>query len=74
MNTTQEPVAGNWYANKTGKLFKVKLIGFNKNIRQYIMLEYLDGSRKIITNQDWQCLNLNFPAAKKKNTQAAYEV
>lgn len=73
MNTTQEPVAGNWYANKTGKLFKVKLISLVRSFPENIMLEYLDGTRNIITNKDWQCLQLNFPQAKKKSTQAVYE-
>ena len=73
MNTTHEPVAGNWYANKTGKLFKVKLVGLKKNVIENVMLEYLDGSRTIITNRDWQNLRLNFPGATKKNTKTAYE-
>jgi hypothetical protein len=73
MNTTHEPVAGNWYANKTGKLFKVKLISLNNNVPENIMLEYLDGCRTIITNTDWQCLHLNLPGADKKNTKAAYQ-
>lgn len=72
MNTTHQPVAGNWYANKTGKLFKVKLLGLKKNVVGHIMLEFLDGSRTIITNTDWQNLQLNFPATTKK-TKTAYE-
>ncbi|MGD8483522.1 MAG: hypothetical protein PVF81_01550 [Thioalkalispiraceae bacterium] len=74
MNTTQQPVAGNWYANKAGKLFKVRLIGFNKKSYEHVMLEFLDGSLKIMTRKDWQSLQLNFPVANKKHTQAAYEV
>ena len=73
MNTTHEPVAGNWYANKTGKLFKVKLVGLKNRVVENIMLEFLDGSRTIITNKDWQDLQLNFPSANKKDTKAASE-
>lgn len=72
MNTTHEPVAGNWYAHKSGKLFKVKLVSHNNNVLESIMLEYIDGSRTIITNSDWQELRTNFPEIKKKN-KAAYE-
>jgi hypothetical protein len=73
MNTTHEPVAGNWYAHKSGKLFKVKLVSHKNHVLENIMLEYLDGSRTIITNKDWQELRTNFPGADKKNTKAAYE-
>lgn len=73
MNTTQEPVAGNWYVNKTGKLFKVKLVSLTRRVVEKIMLEYLDGSITIITNKDWQELRSHFPGANKKNTKAAYK-
>jgi hypothetical protein len=73
MNTTHEPVAGNWYVNKSGKLFKVRLVSLTKRVVEKIMLEYLDGSITIITNKDWQELRSNFPGANKKSTKAAYK-
>ena len=73
MNTTHEPVAGNWYAHKSGKLFKVKLVSLKNNVVDSIMLEHIDGSRTVITKNDWQELRMNFPGANKKNTKAAYE-
>lgn len=73
MNTTHEPVAGNWYAEKTGKLFIVKLVSLKKGVVENVMLEHLDGSRTIITKNDWQDIRMNFPGADKKNTSAAYK-
>lgn len=73
MNTTQEPVAGNWYVNKTGKLFKVKLVSLTRRTVEKVMLEYLDGCVTIISNKEWQVLRSHFPGANKKNTKAAYK-
>jgi hypothetical protein len=72
MNTTHEPVAGNWYAHKSGKLFKVKLVSHKNTIVENVMLEFLDGSRSIITNDDWQDLRTNFPRINK-NSKTAYK-
>ena len=68
MNTTHEPVAGNWYAHKSGKLFKVKLVGLKNNVVDNIMLEHIDGSRTDIRKNDWQELRMDFPGANKTKT------
>ena len=47
------PVVGNWYVNRTGQLIKVKLLELIQGIPVKAMIEYLDGTTKIIDMQAW---------------------
>ena len=53
------PVVGNWYVNRTGQLIKVKLLEMIQGIPVKAMIEYLDGTTKVIDMQAWSCLELN---------------
>ena len=53
-----EPIAGNWYVNRTGKLIKVRLLVYQHDQLYSVLLEYLDGQHKLISAADWFCLEL----------------
>lgn len=59
MFSTQEPTVGAWYVNLSGQLIKVKLLMFDKNKLQCVLIQYLDGSTKSIIKDDWYKLKLN---------------
>ena len=48
MMTRQSPIVGNWYVNRTGQLIKVKMMELMQGIPVKAMIEYLDGTTKII--------------------------
>ena len=54
-----EPVVGSWFINRTGKLMKVKLILFRHEEPIKVMIEFIEGQRKVVTVNDWYCLELN---------------
>jgi hypothetical protein len=53
------PVVGNWYVNRSGQLVKVKLLETIQGVAVKAMIEYLDGTSKIIDMSAWSCLELN---------------
>ena len=55
----QDPIVGTWFVNQTGQLIKVKLLMFNEEKLHRVLIQYLDGSTKLINNEDWFCLKLN---------------
>lgn len=55
----QEPIVGSWFVNLTGQLIKVKLVMFNAETLQHVLIQYLDGKTKLINKDDWFCLKLN---------------
>lgn len=55
----QDPTVGSWFVNLTGQLIKVKLLIFNKDKLQRILIQYLDGNTKLINHEDWLYLKLN---------------
>ena len=59
MLSKNTPVVGNWYVNRTGQLIKVKLLEMLQGVPVKAMIEYLDGSTKVIDMQTWSCLELN---------------
>lgn len=59
MLTSNVPVVGNWYVNRSGQLIKVKLLETVQGVPLKAMIEYLDGTTKIIDMQAWSCLELN---------------
>ena len=59
MLSSKSPVVGNWYVNRTGQLIKVKLLEMIQGVPVKAMIEYLDGTVKVIDMQAWSCLELN---------------
>ena len=59
MLTKNFPIVGNWYVNRTGQLIKVKLLEMLQGVPVKAMIEYLDGTTKIIDMNAWSCLELN---------------
>ena len=59
MYTMHEPVVGSWYANRTGKLMKVRLLSYQHETVTAVMIEYLDGTRQVIDSDAWNCLELH---------------
>ena len=59
MYTMHEPVVGSWYANRTGKLMKVRLLSYRHENMSAVMIEYLDGTRQVIDIDAWNCLELH---------------
>lgn len=55
----QDPIVGAWFVNLTGQLIKVKLLMFNEDELHRLLIQYLDGSTKLIDKEDWFCLKLN---------------
>lgn len=58
MHVQQDPIINNWYTNLTGKLFKVRMASYNDTGVGSLVIEYIDGSRQIISRQEWDCLKL----------------
>ena len=54
-----EPVSGAWYVNRTGKLFKVKMVAFDGEQVATILIEYLDGMRISIDYEAWGVMDLS---------------
>jgi len=63
MFSSQEPVPGAWYINRTGKLMKVRLMLYRGRRRCALLIEYLEGQRQIIGIDDWYRLQLHRRAA-----------
>lgn len=52
------PIINNWYTNLTGQLFKVRMVAFSSEGMRSLIIEYIDGSKQIISRQEWDCLKL----------------
>lgn len=58
MHRHQNPIINNWYTNLTGKLFKVRMALYVDSDVSRLVIEYIDGSRQIISREEWDCLKL----------------
>ena len=58
MHSHQDPVINNWYTNLTGKLFKVRMASYGESGVGSLVIEYIDGSKHIISRDEWDCLKL----------------
>lgn len=58
MSAKQKPVIGNWYMNMTGQLIKVWAVGYSAGQTNKVIIEYLNGKKKIIGIDDWHSLDL----------------
>ncbi len=59
MFCVQDPTVGVWFVNMTGQLIKVKLVMFAEDKLHRVLIQYLDGTTKLIKKDDWFCLKLN---------------
>lgn len=59
MFRVQDPIVGAWFVNSTGQLIKVKLLMFSEQNLQRVLIQYLDGTTKLINEDDWFNLELN---------------
>ncbi len=59
MFRVQEPTVGAWFVNLTGQLIKVKLLTYRQQHLHQVLIQYLDGSTKLVKKDDWYCLKLN---------------
>lgn len=55
----QDPTVGAWFVNLTGQLIKVKLVMFAEDELHRVLIQYLDGTTKLIKKDDWFDLKLN---------------
>lgn len=58
MSAKQKPVIGNWYMNMTGQLIKVWAVGYSTGRASRVVIEYLNGKKKVIGIDDWYSLDL----------------
>ena len=58
-NRPIKPIVNRWYVNKTGKLFKVRLLGFSGKKLTSVLLEYFEGNTLLINSYEWKSLDLN---------------
>ena len=65
MHSQQDPIINNWYTNLTGQLFKVRLASYDVNGVGSLMIEYIDGTRQIISREEWDCLKLMKHSARR---------
>jgi len=73
MHTQQDPVINNWYTNLTGKLFKVRMVSYGDTGAGSLVIEYIDGSKQIISRREWDCLKLmehNNRRVRRKQTSS----
>lgn len=69
MSVKQKPIVGNWYMNVAGQLVKVWALGYSSGRLAQVVIEYLNGKRKIIGLADWYSLDLEvhrYRAARRK--------
>ncbi len=53
-----KPEVGNWYMNMTGQLIKVWALAYSKEQLAKVVIEYLNGEKRIISIGDWNHLDL----------------
>ncbi|HFD80977.1 MAG TPA: hypothetical protein ENK05_11395 [Gammaproteobacteria bacterium] len=54
----QPPVAGYWYSNVVGRLQQVRMILHEDGRQRRVMLENINGKRRIVDLDDWYGLDL----------------
>lgn len=58
MSIQQKPVIGTWYVNLTGQIMKVWAIGYEGDQIDRVVIEYLNGSRRVVDIESWNRLDL----------------
>jgi hypothetical protein len=50
------PTPGNWYVDKTGTLFKVRVLTYASGVLRYAVIDYPQGPRRKVAIEDWNSL------------------
>lgn len=58
MPVKQKPVVGNWYMNLSGQLIKVWALGYATGRINNVVIEFLNGKRRIIGVDEWWSMDL----------------
>ncbi len=75
MHIQQDPIINNWYTNLTGQLFKVRLVSYSTAGVGSLVVEYIDGTKQIISREEWNCLKLmKHRANKQKESKKTEEI
>lgn len=74
MHKPQAPIVNTWYTNLTGQLFKIKLVVHGRQGVTTVVIQYLDGTKNVITREEWECLRLIQHAARQAKQGKASEV
>ena len=53
------PVVDRWYMNLVGGLIKVKMVSYTDGVMGTVVIEFISGEVKKITNEEWNVLDLN---------------
>ncbi len=65
-----KPEVGNWYMNVTGQLIKVWAVAYHETRLCSVVIEYLNGEKRIVSIGDWNRLDLEIHlnrAAHRRN-------
>jgi len=65
-----KPEIGSWYMNVTGQLIKVWAVAYSGKHLTSIVIEYLNGDRRIISSEDWKRLDLEahlYQSVRRRN-------
>ncbi len=65
-----KPEVGNWYMNVTGQLIKVWALAYHETRPCSVVIEYLNGEKRIVSIGDWNRLDLEIHlnrAAHRRN-------
>lgn len=75
MHSQQDPIINNWYTNLTGQLFKVRLASYSSDGMGSLVIEYIDGTKQVISRAEWDCLKLMKHNTRKfRATSTAEEI
>lgn len=75
MHSQQDPIINNWYTNLTGQLFKVRMASYSSEGIGSLVIEYIDGTKQVISREEWNCLKLMKHNARKfKEAKEAEEI
>ena len=69
MHSQQDPIINNWYTNLTGQLFKVRMASYSSEGIGSLVIEYIDGTKQVISRDEWDCLKLMKHNARRYKTE-----
>ena len=55
----QNPTVGTWFVTPTGQLITIKLVMYDGAKLHRVLVQYLDGKRKLMNRENWFCMKLN---------------
>ncbi len=67
------PTPGNWYVDKTGTLFKVRVLAYADGELRYAVIDYPQGPRRKVAIKDWNSLIFRLNDNKRNNSSRERE-